>query len=189
MSKSLLNDLGYTPTLTTDESPGNRAFWAAKDYLSDETRESVLTADIVLVPEGSSFRGVGFYFPEGTIEFLEFFKSKDLTVEIAADDESFNEVARHSALVYLGELILTTVILPTASALLAQYLGERFLNPKENPIRLGITVERPDGSTGHISYEGLASDFETRVMPVLAQVGLGPTSDATPQLPPDANDD
>ena len=184
MENSLLNTLGYNPTLTVEQARGNRAFWAVQGELLPATRASIRVANIVLVPEGDSFRGSGPYFPEGTIELYEFLKSKTEGVEIGAEDDNFSEVARHSALSYLGELLVTAVVLPTIATLIAQYLGDRFLQPKGSAIRLGVAVERPDGSTGHITYEGLASDFTTHVVPLLEEMGLSCAPDAPPQLPP-----
>jgi hypothetical protein len=189
MAKLPLPPLGYTPTCHIEDATRDREYWATRRELDEETRRRVCDADIVIVPEGDDYQGKGIYFPEGTTELYHFLLSQNVSVEVAAEDADFKELARHFDLYILGEFVLKDVALPIFIGLLLKHLENRFLNREKSAIKIGLTCQKADGSAKHLSYEGPVNVFESEVRTLLQDFwGELSQPDSPPSLPP-PNDD
>ena len=124
-------DKPYT-TITVDVKLEHRT---ELEKLTLNTRAAVKAAGIVLVPD-DGFRGYsGPVFPQGTVDFLHFLRDRipsGTTVEIAAEDTDYTEVALHSDVVRLATLFVEYLVAPVAVGLIVNYmkdlLGSRFAN-------------------------------------------------------------
>lgn len=172
----------------------------ALEQLRMETRAAVERAGIVLVPDDGFRNYPGPVFPQGTVDFLQFLRDQvpsGTTVEIAAEDAGYKEVALHFDIVRLATLVVEYLAAPAAAALIAAYLkdqlGGRF---KTAEARAAIVVHRKDGAldeTVRISYEGPATNVEPALRDEIASLAKptgapgiptrGATQPARPTLP------
>lgn len=171
MSNKLpFSPLGYTPNLSVENAERARDFWMNRPELSRETRHKLHDADILIVPEGDDYMGKGAFFPEGTVDFYHFLMTQNVSVEVAAEDDDFRELARHFNLHILGEYVVKDVALPIFIGLLLKYLENRLFNPEKSAIRIGVTCEKADGSAKHLTYEGPVEDFDVKVKSLLHEL-------------------
>lgn len=184
--------LGYNPIFHIEETTRTSEFWINQPKLSKETCRQLRKADIMIVPEGDDYHGKGAYFPEGTVEFYHFLLSQDVSVEVAAEDATFQELARHFNLYILGEFLIKDVALPLFIGLLVEHLKNRLLDPKTSAVKIGVTSQKADGSAKHLTYEGPVNELE-RSMSFLSreflsdQPTLSAPDDSTMILPPNEN--
>ena len=185
MDHNNLTSLGYVPTLEIKDAERNRDFWLDLPRLREETRQILRGADILIVPEGDDYEGQGAYFPEDATDFYQFLQAQEVAVEIAADEEDFQELARHNLLYVLGEFVLTSVVVPTFIALVVEYLKGRVLNPETNAMKIAMIYQKSDGSAKRLQYEGPVSTFETQIQSLLAEFIEDSLPDSSsPALPP-----
>lgn len=177
--------LGYTPTLTWEETDRNRQFWLSRPSLDEKTRENLRAANILIVPEGEDYEGKGAYFPEGTEDFYRFLRDQGVNVEVAAQDENFQELARHFDLKIMGEFVLEYVLAPLFVNMVWSYCQSRVLNAQKSAIKIGLTIQKADGSAKRLAYEGPLDEFEAKVKPLLQEFLDEPAPPLEPPaLPP-----
>lgn len=180
------------PTTTTslDLALGQRKGLA---HLSAETWDAVEHAGIVLVPDEGFRDQPGPFFPQGTVDFLAYLRDHapaGVTVEIAAEDAAYKEIALHFDVVRLATLFVEYAGGPVVTSLIASYLwehlGSRF---KAAEARTSIVVHREEAGvsqTVRISYEGPATGVEQALKDAIATIPspAPPALPATPPAPP-----
>ena len=130
-----------------------------KNYIPDNLKEQIQSADIVILPiEG--FRNYKQpIFPRGT-ESIYLYLKKNLpskyNLEIAISDEDYKELSLNYALIDLGIFMLKEVILPLFLNLLANYTFYKFPS-KNNNVKLKIILTDKLKS---IDFEGSSNDFK-----------------------------
>ena len=105
-------------------------------------------------------------FPETTQEFLEYAQAKacdEFIPDIAADDASFNKMELHSAVITVATFIVTTVALPIALSIVANFLYDQMKkhHRKIDELSCKLNIIVTDGKENkRISYEGPAGSAE-----------------------------
>jgi len=165
--------------------------------LTADTRSAVEQAGVVLVPDDGFREYGGPVFPQGTVDFLHFLRDHapgGITVEIAAEDTNYKEVALHFDIIRLATLFVEYVAAPTAVALIAEYLKHRLGNGrKSTEVRTALMVHQKDGQREHtvrIAYEGPAVNVEGALRDAVASLAnagqpaeIAATSGPTKALP------
>ena len=166
--------------------------WAGREYLSEETSESVKSASVLIVPvEG--FRDVSQpLFAQRSDELFAFLKENlppEHKVEICVEDEDYQEVALHFDLFDLGQLVLTAVAVPVVVKLIADYVSRKVFAAKEDKaVKISLTVVNDKGSKT-VTYEGLAKNFppsveEIKKLCLEEQITLKPSENTLERLKP-----
>ena len=165
--------------------------------LTADTRSAVEQAGVVLVPDDGFREYGGPVFPQGTVDFLHFLRDhapSGTTVEIAAEDTNYKEVALHFDIIRLATLFVEYIAAPTAVALIAEYLKHRLGNGlKSAEARTALMVHQKDGQrerTVRIAYEGPAVNLEGALRDAVASLAdagqpaeIAATSGPTKALP------
>lgn len=128
--------------------------------ISEEILDEVKHSNLLIIPY-KQFRGNnGFFFPETTLEFLDFLREnapEEITPDIMASDEEFNQLELHSALITVASFIVKIVALPIAINLVSDFLHDlcqkHNRKPDELSAEVNIYVDMKDKST-KISYKG-----------------------------------
>ena len=138
-------------------------------YFPKELLNEISKANMLIIPEYFIRENFSEYvFPETTREFLEYAKehaSDDFVPDIAADDDCFNKLEMHSAVVTIATFIVTSVVFPIALSVLANFLTDeiRKHHRKEDElttkINIIITNDKGNGNK-KLYYEGPAGSAE-----------------------------
>jgi hypothetical protein len=171
----------------TQECSDSAATWSERAYLSEDLRQRVARADILLVPdEGYLDRPELRFFPSGTDRFFDYLKREappGVLVEACVEDNDYNEVDRHAAILYIASAVVTLLAAPLFVRLLGDYISRRLAKLRSSAVlKTSITFHDPEtGRSVHLSYDGPAQDFRSTALAALKS--LQQPLQATPLLP------
>jgi hypothetical protein len=138
------------------ETDQNRGYWASRAGLAPSTVAKIRAADILLVPwEGRA--GVDLSFPNGTTEFFALLSSglDGKKIAVAIEPEGYRELALHANEVRWPSILVTSVLLPTLSTVLAGEIERLIKSPSPTTsIELAVNVENESGRCVSINYKG-----------------------------------
>ena len=137
-----------------------------KPFFPKQYEQELKKANVLLIPFENARSGIEVAFPETTTEFLQFLKEqndKELVSDIAIDDEHYQKLELHSAVITIATCIVQEVVRPIVASIIAAYIYDEVKKyhrtPNEMTAKLDVYVEK-DGKTKRISYEGPASKVE-----------------------------
>lgn len=132
-----------------------------KSYISNNLKNKLQSADIVILPIEKFREYENPLFPHGTENIYLFLREKlpqKYNLEIAIDDKDYKELALHHDLIYLGIFMSKEILLPLLLNLLANYTYYKLpLKSKQEKVKLKIIVT---DKLKKIDYEGPAKDFK-----------------------------
>ncbi len=135
--------------------------WSEKDYISAKLKELIIDSNILIVPV-ENFREIKEpVFPQRTEELFKYLQTElpeQVKVEIAIEDDEYQELALYHDLVDIGNFIVTIIALPFLVSILANYVTMKSFDKKGDDIKLTLTTVEGDISRT-IIYEGKATDF------------------------------
>lgn len=138
-----------------------------EEYFPQDLLNEICKANMLIIPDYFSREGhSGYVFPETTQEFLGYAQEKtcdEFIPDIAADDDSFNKMELHSAVITVATFIVTTVALPIALSIVANFLYDQMKkhHRKEDELSCKLNIIVTDGKKNkRISYEGPANSAE-----------------------------
>lgn len=182
-------------TLTATEEGFD--FWTSRPYQSPAFQGQIRSAAILLVPrEKLRSEHEGPLFPSGTTEFFQFLHERvpaGLTIDLAVEDEIYNEVAFHDGHAWLVDILVRNAALPVVIGLTLEWLKRRKRkNKADSRISFRVTVEEERAGRkvrAQITYDGSAADLKPEVLRVAQGAfdgGASSTGEAeeTKRLPP-----
>lgn len=105
--------------------------WLSKDFVTDELKQLVSNASILIVPfENLRDTPNPLLFPIGTEEILRFFKEKlpeGQLIDICITDEDYQEFAFYSDYKRLGNFVVKAVAVPVFVAILSAYVYDKYI--------------------------------------------------------------
>ncbi len=173
-----------TSPLIIKETKEDFSFWLSREFISDEIRETIKNASILLLPSIGQRRENEATFPSGTEVIYSYFKEKigsEFYIDICISDEFYQELALHSNYRRLGKFIVKSVALPVFLAVLSSYIYDTVIKPekespqiyiedsnKESPkkhletpeVKFSITVVDSNNVAKEFDYEGPADQVE-----------------------------
>ena len=96
-----------------------------KPWFPVQLADEIKKANCLIIPETGPKYGDEVLFPETTSEFFDYLKGnqKDgMVVDIAIDDDNYNKLELHSAVIELATIIITSVVVPVALNLISSFL-------------------------------------------------------------------
>ncbi len=141
-------------------------YWLNQDFISPETRVILEKANILVVPE-IGFRDSDsplFHREIGDLtEYLIDNQPEDIVTELCINDEDYKELSLCSDEIRLGEIIISSVVLPLAVNLLTEFIKylvkKKRMNKNDANVEVKITVSDKK-RTKSFKYSGKANDFE-----------------------------
>lgn len=137
-----------------------------KTFFPKQYEEELKQANVLLIPFENVRDGVEIAFPETTTEFLEFLREQSDTgiiPDIAIDDEHYQKLELHSAVITIVTCIIKNIIWPVVASVIAAFVYDQVKKHNRQTdktmAKLEIYVEK-DGKTKKIKYEGPASKVE-----------------------------
>lgn len=139
-----------------------------KPYFPIEYAEEIKSANALIIPYDEGFRDHKHpLFPEQSGEFYQFVKEAsngtEVIFDICASDEQFQELELHADLITIPTIILSSVILPIVTGIIANYLTDKIkIRRTDLKVKVNLIVET-NGKSKKISYEGDADKFESTI--------------------------
>lgn len=148
--------------LITDSSE-NFDTWINRKYISEELKNILRKANILLVPtEGFRSRNIP-VFPVKSEELLTYMKNtlpSDCKVDICIRDQDYKELALHADSVILANLVVTALVAPILVNIVGEYIKQKILKYDEKRrVKVSLTVVDEEGKSKNLTYEGNAEDF------------------------------
>lgn len=142
-------------------------YWASRDYLSPFTRDALLNATIVLIPHENFGDQALAVFPVNTAEFFRDLRESaphGVTVEIAAENSDYREVALHSELMRLATILVKSIAAPIVVSLVSEFLKKRLgTRVSKSEVEMSLIVEEDSPECQRqlkFDYKGPAALFE-----------------------------
>ena len=96
-----------------------------KPFFPKQYEQELKKANVLLIPFENARSGIEVAFPETTTEFLQFLKEqndKELVSDIAIDDEHYQKLELHSAVITIATCIVQEVVWPIVASIIAAYI-------------------------------------------------------------------
>ncbi len=123
----------------------------------------VAASSLIILPYDSWPGHDGPVFPAGTTELAQFLRkelSPDVRPCVPVSEEQYEEIALYSALVIIGTLLVSALVLPTVASVLSHFIIKKMertsLRPEDTDVKLVLIIREPDHSI-EFAYEGKAA--------------------------------
>lgn len=93
-------------------------------------------------------------FYTGSLDTLDYLNDKGLKADIYANDEDYKELGLHAADIWLGTFFVKNIVIPIFCGVIASYIYEKLKAKKDDKISLKFIVEKKDGKTSTVSFDG-----------------------------------
>jgi len=150
--------------LTITDSNENFDTWLRKEFVTDELKQLVSNASILIVPfENLKNTPNPLLFPIGTDEILRYFKEKlpeGQLIDICITDEEYQEFAFYSDYKRLGNFLIKEAAIPFFIAILSAFVYDKYIKEDDSKPQIQIidnsthtTIDNSTHSTttNHIS--------------------------------------
>lgn len=129
-----------------DISDSNETFetWLSKEFVTDELRQIIKDASILIVPAENLRENVSLVFPVGTEEILRYFNDKlpsETSVDICITDELYQEYAFYSDYKRLGNFVVKNVAIPVFVTILSAYVYDKYIKEDNSKPQIEIKDE------------------------------------------------
>lgn len=158
--------------LKIKDTTRSREEWMEITGLPENLRESVVSADVLIVPSMMPAQPKAFM--TGTMDLYAVLKTQmGDKIEICIADDDYEEIELNSRTLRLGGFLVVSVALPLFLNLLGNYIYDRLTEPEpvveevdapefRQPatVCFTITVEDSLGKKKEFQYEGPAADYK-----------------------------
>lgn len=141
---------------TTEETSENFETWINKEFISEETRRTLVHTNILFVPTIGYKDEGGPIFPTLTEDIVNYFREhseEDINLGLCVDIDKYRELALHGDYKRLGNFVVKEIILPVFIGILSSYLYDKFIHKDEQKPQI-IIVKEVDNSVHKTHIEG-----------------------------------
>jgi len=147
-----------------DES---KQYWVDQEFISEKTRDALMSADVIIAPMLNFREGVEVSFHQGTLLFfnylLENLETKSLKAVVCSPDDEYYEIALHSKEYRFSKIIINSAVAPIIIGLLTSYIYDELKVKPEDKLNTTIVIEFNDCKTYKLDFDGKASDFPSTI--------------------------
>jgi hypothetical protein len=102
-------------------------------------------------------------FYSGSLDTLDYLNANGLDADIFATDEEYKELGLHGADIWLGTFIVKNFLIPVFCSVIAAYIYEKIKAKGDDKISLKFIIEKKDGNTSSVSYDGKIENLQTAI--------------------------
>ncbi|MEZ8358395.1 hypothetical protein AB6C56_21460, partial [Vibrio splendidus] len=104
-------------------------------------------------------------FYNGSLDTLDYLNNNSDVIEadIYSTDDNYKEIGLHAAEIWLGTIIIQYVVAPIFCSLIAAYIYDELKSKDDDDISLKFIVEKKDGSTKSVSYDGKVQNLQKAI--------------------------
>lgn len=93
-------------------------------------------------------------FYAGSLDTLDYLNDNGVKTDIYANDDDYKELGLHAADIWLGTFFVKNFVIPVFCGAIASYIYDKLKAKKDDKISLKFIVEKQDGHTSTVSFEG-----------------------------------
>lgn len=98
-------------------------------------------------------------FYSGSLDIFDFLNENQINTSIYSTDDEYKELALHSADIWLGTFFIKNFAIPIFCSIIAAYIYDKHQAKKEDKISLKFILEKKDGNTKTVSFDGKVQDL------------------------------
>lgn len=102
-------------------------------------------------------------FYSGSLETLDYLNENGINTDIYSNDEEYKELGLHGADIWLGTLFIKNFIIPVFCSVIAAYIYDKLKAKKGDKISLKFIVEKKDGNSSTVSFDGKVEDLDKAI--------------------------
>ena len=137
--------------------------------------ETVLAADLLILPTDLSSEDAGYAYPAGTPLLFEAFQEQlagKAIVEAPVRDEDYSEFAYYSEDILLPILFVAKeALLPIVVNIIASFIRDKLASTNDATVKSELHFRNAHGIQWMLNYDGPASTYERVVSDLLDQKG------------------
>ncbi|WP_394221329.1 hypothetical protein [Alteromonas gracilis] len=99
-------------------------------------------------------------FYSGSLDTLDYLNNNALKTEVYANDDEYKELGLHAADIWLGTFFVKNIVIPVFCGLVSSYVYDKLKANKDDKISLKFVVEKKDGKSSTVCYDGKVEDVE-----------------------------
>jgi hypothetical protein len=99
-------------------------------------------------------------FYSGSLDTLDYLNEKGINTDIYSNDEEYKELVLHGADIWLGTFFIKNFIIPIFCSVVAAYIFDKLKAKRTDMISLHFIVEKKDGSTSKVNFQGKVEDLD-----------------------------
>jgi len=124
-----------------------------------EVAETIAQKSVIILPSHES--ADSFY--HGTLETLDYLNDHGLSTDVYSNDDEYKELSLHGADIWLGTFFIKNFVIPVFCSVIAAYIYEKLRAKKDDKISLKFIVEKKDGNTTTVSYDGEVDNLDKAI--------------------------
>lgn len=169
------------------ESSDSFETFIAEADVSNELREQLSMANVLVVPLPKYRDFEGPYFPKYTDEFFHFLRENapdNLVVEICIEDENFQILELRDDTLDIAHFIVNEIAAPLIVDLVVLYVGYKLGSRlTRTDVRAKVTVQDSiSGKSASVEYDGPASEYDSTVGETIRQISVTDYPDSFREL-------
>ena len=99
-------------------------------------------------------------FYTGSLDTLDYLNDNGLKADIYTNDEDYKELGLHAADIWLGTFFVKNIVIPVFCGVIASYIYEKLKAKKDDKISVKFIVEKKDGKSSAVSFDGKVEEME-----------------------------
>ena len=140
-----------------------------KAWFPTEVEDEVKKANLLIIPTNYDSNDTNVFFPETTSDFLEYLHDnchESITCDIAISDDNYKKLEKHSAVIEIATVIVTSGLWPIAINMISAYLYDLVARYRRTPDNTSAKVrilaeENKNKKTVKIKYDGPVSGVKS----------------------------
>jgi len=97
-------------------------------------------------------------FYSGSLDTLDYLNNNGVKADIYANDDDYKELGLHAADIWLGTFFVKNFVIPIFCSVIAAYIYDKLKAKRDDKISLKFIVEKKDGRTSTVSFDGKIED-------------------------------
>lgn len=118
----------------------------APEEISDELKNK----SIIILPSHETKDA----FYSGSLDTLDYLNENKINSDIYTTDEDYKELSLHGADIWLGTFFIKNVVIPIFCGVIASFIYDKLKAKNDDKISLKFIVEKKDGKTTSVSFDG-----------------------------------
>lgn len=135
------------------------SFYEVVGQAPSEVADLVAGKDVIILPS----HGTTDTFYRGSLDILDHLKEHNINADILASDEQYKELSLHGADVWLGTFLIQNFVIPIFCSVIASYIYDSLKAKPSDRISLKFIVEKKDGRTASVSFDGKVEDLSKAI--------------------------
>ncbi|MGE8705370.1 MAG: hypothetical protein ACN6O5_22040 [Achromobacter sp.] len=137
-------------------SPSDLTFEVLAKNAPEELLHNINDIGVLILPS----HGTDDSFYNGSLDTLDYLNNNKIKTDIYVRDEEYKELGLHGADIWLGTFFLKNFVIPIFCGVIASYIHEKLKAKKDDKISLKLIVEKNDGTTSMVAFDGKVEEVE-----------------------------